>query len=67
LFWRNKFSKSAIAGNAKPVSIEEITETTLTQMQKTIVICVKWFWDDDFIPGSIVLPIAKAKLLIHLL
>jgi hypothetical protein len=34
VFWRNKFSKSAIAGNAKPVSIEEITETTLTQMQQ---------------------------------
>jgi hypothetical protein len=55
-----QFSKSAIAGNAKPVSIEEITETTLTQMQqKNIVICVKWFWNDDFISGSMVLPLQK--------
>jgi hypothetical protein len=44
------------------VSIEEITETTLTQMQqKTIVICVKWFWMMISSPGSIVLPIAKSK------
>jgi hypothetical protein len=26
-FWCDNFSKSAIAGNAKPVSMDEITET----------------------------------------
>jgi hypothetical protein len=63
LFWRNKFLKSAIAGNAKPVSIEEITETTDAAENHCNL---RKIWDDDFI-SRIHVPIAKAKLLIHLL